>query len=131
MPDETGPKPCARAAPQPASPSPASSGTSSVGNGHAGTGQSGGSAHATQASFLTLAIGAIGVVYGDIGTSPLYALRRSVAAATGAHDGVVTSVSRDIVLGLLSLILWSLILVVTLKYVVILLKADNNGEGAR
>lgn len=129
MPDETGPKPGAQVAPQPASPSPASSGTSSVGNGHAGTGQSGGSAHATQASFLTLAIGAIGVVYGDIGTSPLYALRESVAAATGAHDGVVTSVSRDIVLGLLSLILWSLILVVTLKYVVILLKADNNGEG--
>ncbi|HEV7874687.1 MAG TPA: potassium transporter Kup [Enterovirga sp.] len=78
-----------------------------------------------KASFWTLALGCIGVVYGDIGTSPLYAFRESVAAAAG-HDGVV---GRDVVLGVLSLILWSLVLIVTMKYVFILLRADNNGEG--
>ncbi|PWT91356.1 MAG: potassium transporter Kup [Proteobacteria bacterium] len=71
-----------------------------------------------------LAIGSVGVVYGDIGTSPLYAFREAVTAA--AHSGPVT---RDIVLGVLSLILWSLIFVVTIKYVLLLLRADNNGEG--
>ncbi len=81
-------------------------------------------AHPKQ-SALTLAIGAVGVVYGDIGTSPLYALRESVAAASG-HGGTL---ERDMVTGVLSLILWSLTLVVTLKYVTILLRADNNGEG--
>jgi KUP system potassium uptake protein len=64
------------------------------------------------------------VVYGDIGTSPLYAFREAVRAA---GDG--GPVSRDIVLGVLSLILWALIIVVTFKYVLILLRADNNGEG--
>jgi KUP system potassium uptake protein len=77
-----------------------------------------------KAGFWTLAIGSVGVVYGDIGTSPLYALREAVNAVSGGapptHDGVV---------GVLSLILWALTLVVTLKYVVILLRADNNGEG--
>jgi KUP system potassium uptake protein len=75
-------------------------------------------------SFWTLALGSVGVVYGDIGTSPLYALKESAAAA--AAGGPLTS---EIVIGILSLILWSLILVVTIKYVVILLRADNNGEG--
>ena len=85
-------------------------------NGHADT-------HST-AGFAALTLGSIGVVYGDIGTSPLYALREAViAASTG---GAVTS---QAVLGVLSLILWALIIVVTLKYVVILLRADNNGEG--
>ncbi|HEY8564472.1 MAG TPA: potassium transporter Kup [Beijerinckiaceae bacterium] len=77
-------------------------------------------------SFWTLALGAVGVVYGDIGTSPLYAFKESIAAAT--HHGA-SPVTRDIVLGLLSLIIWSLILIVTIKYVWILLRADNNGEG--
>src|SRR5438132_6288997 len=77
------------------------------------------------AAFWALTIGSIGVVYGDIGTSPLYALREAVTAAIGA-DGTVT---REAVLGVLSLILWALIVVVTLKYVLILLRADNNGEG--
>ena len=77
------------------------------------------------AGFWALTLGSLGVVYGDIGTSPLYALRAAVVAAIGAN-GVVT---RDPVLGVLSLILWSLILVVTLKYVLLLLRADNNGEG--
>jgi KUP system potassium uptake protein len=80
--------------------------------------------HAT-AGFWPLALGALGVVYGDIGTSPLYALRESVAAAT--HGGA--NVTREIIIGVLSLILWSLVLVVTIKYVFILLRADNKGEG--
>jgi KUP system potassium uptake protein len=73
-----------------------------------------------------LALGSIGVVYGDIGTSPLYALREAVVAASGADHGELT---RATVLGVVSLILWALIVVVTLKYVLILLRADNNGEG--
>jgi KUP system potassium uptake protein len=75
--------------------------------------------------FWTLAIGSIGVVYGDIGTSPLYALRESVLAATS--DG--RTASQPIVLGILSLIIWALLFVVTAKYVLILLRADNKGEG--
>src|SRR3979490_2625328 len=72
-----------------------------------------------------LTLGSVGVVYGDIGTSPLYAFREAVAAAAGA-SGPIT---REIVLGVLSMILWALIVVVTVKYVMILLRADNNGEG--
>jgi KUP system potassium uptake protein len=83
-----------------------------------------GEAHST-AGFKALTLGSIGVVYGDIGTSPLYALREAVVAASG-HAGVV---NPQAVLGVLSLILWALIIVVTLKYVLILLRADNNGEG--
>jgi KUP system potassium uptake protein len=74
--------------------------------------------------FGALTLGSIGVVYGDIGTSPLYALREAVVAASAG--GAVTS---QAVLGVLSLILWSLIVVVTLKYVVLLMRADNHGEG--
>ncbi|HWX06278.1 MAG TPA: KUP/HAK/KT family potassium transporter, partial [Bradyrhizobium sp.] len=83
-----------------------------------------GDTHST-AGFKALMIGSIGVVYGDIGTSPLYALREAVVAASGP-SGVVTT---QAVLGVVSLILWALIIVVTLKYVVILLRADNHGEG--
>lgn len=77
-----------------------------------------------RATLAGLTLGSIGVVYGDIGTSPLYAFRESLAAANG-------SVGSDlpVVLGLLSLILWSLFIIVTLKYVMLLLKADNQGEG--
>ena len=76
-------------------------------------------------SRLALTIGAIGVVYGDIGTSPLYAMREAVRAAAGP-SGAIT---EDVILGILSLIFWALIIVVTLKYIVLLLRADNNGEG--
>ena len=76
-------------------------------------------------TFWALTLGSIGVVYGDIGTSPLYALREAVTAAVG-KDGAMT---REAVLGVLSLILWALIVIVTLKYVLILLRADNKGEG--
>lgn len=76
------------------------------------------------AQFAALLIGSIGVVYGDIGTSPLYAFREAVVAAkTGGLEG------RAAVLGVLSLITWALILIVTLKYVLLILRADNNGEG--
>jgi KUP system potassium uptake protein len=74
--------------------------------------------------FWALMLGSIGVVFGDIGTSPLYAFREAVASA--AHHQPVT---REIVLGVLSLILWALFIVVTAKYVLLLLRADNNGEG--
>jgi KUP system potassium uptake protein len=80
---------------------------------------------ATHAGFWGLTLGAIGVVYGDIGTSPLYALREAVVAAVGHGNPA----SESVVLGILSLIIWSLVLVVTIKYVVILLRADNKGEG--
>jgi len=83
-----------------------------------------GEAH-SDAGFWALTLGSIGVVYGDIGTSPLYALREAVVAA-GGPGGLVT---RGSVFGVLSLILWALILIVTIKYVLILLRADNNGEG--
>ena len=73
---------------------------------------------------LPLTLGTVGVVYGDIGTSPLYAFREAVVAA--GESGPVT---RETVLGVLSLILWALIVVVTIKYVILLLRADNNGEG--
>jgi KUP system potassium uptake protein len=80
----------------------------------------------SRAGLWGLALGSIGVVYGDIGTSPLYALREAVLAAAGPHH---EEFAREAVLGIVSLILWALIIVVTLKYVVILLRADNNGEG--
>ena len=74
--------------------------------------------------FWALALGSIGVVFGDIGTSPLYAFREAVAGAAQGQP-----VTRVIVLGVLSLILWALLIVVTAKYVLLLLRADNNGEG--
>ncbi|MDI1346419.1 MAG: potassium transporter Kup [Pseudolabrys sp.] len=76
-------------------------------------------------NFWALTVGSIGVVYGDIGTSPLYAMRESVVAAVGPGNAA----SETVVLGILSLIIWALFLVVTAKYVLILLRADNNGEG--
>ncbi|WP_046864503.1 potassium transporter Kup [Microvirga massiliensis] len=79
---------------------------------------------AQPSSFWTLALGTLGVVYGDIGTSPLYALKESLSAAAGG--GVVT---REMVFGIVSLILWALIFIVTIKYVLFILRADNNGEG--
>lgn len=66
-------------------------------------------------------LGALGVVYGDIGTSPLYAFKQSIEAAGG--------VSEDNILAILSLMIWSLLIVVTLKYVFIIMKASNKGEG--
>ena len=70
-----------------------------------------------------LTIGAIGVVYGDIGTSPLYALREALRPV--AHDGL----ARSEVLGVISLLIWTILLIVTVKYVLFLLRVDNRGEG--
>jgi KUP system potassium uptake protein len=70
-----------------------------------------------------LTLGALGVVYGDIGTSPLYAVRQSVLATGGQTP------MRGAVLGAISLIFWSLIIIVTIKYIVFILRADNKGEG--
>jgi KUP system potassium uptake protein len=75
-------------------------------------------------SFLALTLGSMGVVFGDIGTSPLYGFREAAIAAADSH-----AVTRATVLGVLSLIVWALIITVTVKYVLILMRADNNGEG--
>jgi KUP system potassium uptake protein len=69
-------------------------------------------------------LGALGIVYGDIGTSPLYALREAVKAASAG--GAPTA---DAVFGVVSLILWSLIVIISLKYAILILRADNRGEG--
>jgi len=72
---------------------------------------------------VTLALAALGVVYGDIGTSPLYAIRESFY---GTHAIAVTPGN---VLGVLSLVFWSLVIVVTIKYHIVIIRADNKGEG--
>jgi KUP system potassium uptake protein len=75
--------------------------------------------------FLTLSFGALGVVYGDIGTSPLYALKECFMS----HHGHRLAVNHDNVIGVLSLITWSLVLVISIKYLLFVLRADNRGEG--
>ena len=75
-------------------------------------------------SLPLLIIAALGVVFGDIGTSPLYALKLSVEATEGSGAGLTSSV-----LGVLSLITWALIIVVSIKYILIIMRADNHGEG--
>ncbi len=77
-----------------------------------------------RARVWTLALGSIGVVYGDIGTSPLYALKESLMAA--AAGGQLT---ENMVIGVMSLMLWALTIIVTLKYVWLIMSADNHGEG--
>ena len=69
-----------------------------------------------------MTLGALGVVFGDIGTSPLYAFREAFEVAD-------LEVTRDAVFGVLSLIFWALILVVTIKYLIFVMRADNDGEG--
>ncbi len=98
-----------------ASPTPASSAPDDGHHGHD-------SHH--KAGFAGLALGSVGVVYGDIGTSPLYALKESLHHT--AKDGIVSSGE---VIGVVSLLIWALIIVVTLKYVVFIMRADNKGEG--
>ncbi len=78
----------------------------------------------SKSRLATLSLAALGVVFGDIGTSPLYTMREVFA---GAHHRV--PVTPDNVLGILSLILWALIMVVTVKYVAFVMRADNHGEG--
>ncbi len=86
-----------------------------------GAGEEHRSGHGPPRSTLPLVIGAAGVVFGDIGTSPLYAFRESLA-----HSGPL---ARETVVGIVSLLLWSLVIAVSLKYVVLIMRADNKGEG--
>ena len=88
----------------------------------------------SRASFWGLALGSLGVVYGDIGTSPLYAFREAIIAASEPEHFAALkhgheALARSDVLGVVSLILWALTIIVTLKYVLVLLRADHNGEG--
>ena len=92
----------------PDQPEPADAATGEHGHGKAGPG---------------LVLASIGVVYGDIGTSPLYALRESLAHA---HE---EGLAETAVIGIVSLLLWTVMLIVTVKYVILILRADNNGEG--
>ena len=82
-----------------------------------------GHGHARQKATVKLVVGAIGIVFGDIGTSPLYAFRETFA---GHHQ---LTLDPDHILGVISLMFWSMMLVVTLKYVSIIMRADNKGEG--
>ncbi|TIS81427.1 MAG: potassium transporter Kup, partial [Mesorhizobium sp.] len=77
-----------------------------------------------QHSTKALMLGALGVVYGDIGTSPIYAFREALHASAGGNVA-----SRGDILGVLSLIIWSLTITVTIKYIMFVLRADNRGEG--
>ena len=95
------------------------SATAAPAHAHSGDGHG----HGPRQGLAALALGALGVVYGDIGTSPLYTMREVLNPANG-----VTLQTADIV-GAVSAIFWALMLVVTLKYVVLILRADNKGEG--
>ncbi|TIL67450.1 potassium transporter Kup [Mesorhizobium sp.] len=77
-----------------------------------------------QHSTKVLMLGALGVVYGDIGTSPIYAFREALHASAGGNVA-----NRGDILGVLSLIIWSLTITVTIKYIMFVLRADNRGEG--
>ena len=79
--------------------------------------------HTSNASFRTLMLGAIGVVFGDIGTSPLYTIKEAFTPHYGLTPDHAT------VLGILSLVFWSLIVIITVKYVAVIMRADNEGEG--
>ena len=81
------------------------------------------SAHESKSRSAALIVGAIGVVFGDIGTSPLYAMRDTFA---GHH---ALPLDRLHVVGIVSLMFWSMMVIVTLKYVTIIMRADNKGEG--
>ncbi|MFL5082709.1 MAG: KUP/HAK/KT family potassium transporter, partial [Microvirga sp.] len=76
-----------------------------------------------RAGFWTLTLGSVGVVYGDIGTSPLYALRECFHVVHGVPP------TPENVLGVLSLIFWALTLIISVKYILFVMRADNNGEG--
>src|SRR6476659_7918656 len=71
----------------------------------------------------TLMLGAIGVVFGDIGTSPLYTIKEAFSPHYGLTPDAAT------VLGILSLVFWTLVIVITVKYVAVIMRVDNNGEG--
>src|SRR6202007_1784256 len=80
--------------------------------------------HAVREAWPAAVLACMGIVFGDIGTSPLYAL--SVAAKAASPEG---QVSPQAVLGVVSLIFWSLIIVISIKYAILIMRADNHGEG--
>ncbi|MFZ2032006.1 MAG: potassium transporter Kup [Vitreimonas sp.] len=94
-----------------------------TGKGHSTAGH--GSGRSKYVGFFALMLGSIGVVYGDIGTSPLYAFKESLAHVM--QDGTPATIEE--VYGIVSLIFWALMIVVTLKYVVLVMQMDNKGEG--
>jgi KUP system potassium uptake protein len=96
-------------------------GMASVTNGGAHAEPAG--AHVNQGT-LALILGALGVVYGDIGTSPIYAFREALVASSGGNVA-----EREDILGVLSLIIWALTIIVTVKYILFVLRANNKGEG--
>ena len=75
-----------------------------------------------------LLLGALGIVYGDIGTSPIYTLRESFKSA-GVGQAADPAAAQAAILGVLSMVIWTVLIVVTLKYVVLVMRADNDGEG--
>src|SRR5580704_5529257 len=79
------------------------------------------SGHAPRGSLGTLALGALGVVYGDIGTSPLYTMKTALDWGGGA--------TPEVAIGMLSLIVWTLLITTSIKYVAVVMRADNDGEG--
>ena len=79
--------------------------------------------HGPKEGFAKLAVGAIGVVFGDIGTSPLYAMKETF---TGHHPLLVDKLH---IFGVISLVFWTMMIIVTVKYVMIIMRADNRGEG--
>ena len=90
---------------------------------HRATRRSGDASHGGHGeSVAKLALGALGIVYGDIGTSPLYAFRE-------AFEGHDLEVTHDGVIGACSLVIWALIIVITVKYLTLVMRADNKGEG--
>jgi len=78
-------------------------------------------AHAPRGNLGTLALGALGVVYGDIGTSPLYTMKTALDWGGGA--------TPEVAIGMLSLIVWTLLITTSIKYVAVVMRADNDGEG--
>lgn len=100
--------------------------TSTAPSADAGSAAGSGHSHGPKASTLTLAVGAVGVVFGDIGTSPLYAFRETFASHNGAV-GIIPDAEH--IHGVLSLVFWSMMMVVTVKYVLTIMRADNKGEG--
>jgi KUP system potassium uptake protein len=76
-----------------------------------------------QKKFLLLAFGSVGVVFGDVGTSPLYTIKECFHGKHAIHPDPAN------ILGVLSLIFWSMLIVVSIKYIIFILRADNRGEG--
>src|SRR5262245_49747219 len=79
---------------------------------------------ARSGALAAASLACMGIVFGDIGTSPLYALKEAVKAASPAG-----TVAPEAVLGVVSLIFWSLIIVISIKYAILIMRADNHGEG--